>query len=189
MIRRVVTGLSADGVPGIISDGAPPRSHVHALPPGMINTLLWHTSATANAAGEDRTLRLSSYVPVPGESVALVVTFPPDTVFDDPEFDFAAARAEQGKATPGLADLFEQENPGMHTTPSVDYGVVLEGEIILDLDGQSTILRTGDIVVQNGTRHAWRNAGDKLATMFFVLIGAGTPPEAGLDRAEEESVR
>jgi quercetin dioxygenase-like cupin family protein len=140
----------------------------------MINTLLWHTSATANVAGEDRTLELATYVPAPGESVALVVTFPPDSVFDDPEFDFAAARAEQQAATPGLADLFEQESPGMHTTPSVDYGVVLDGEIVLDLDGASTILRSGDIVVQNGTRHAWRNTGDKPATMFIVLIGART---------------
>ncbi|EKT80469.1 hypothetical protein Rwratislav_00210 [Rhodococcus wratislaviensis IFP 2016] len=174
MIRRVVTGLTAGGTPAIVSDGAPPRSHVHTLPPGMVNTLLWHTSARANAMGEDRTRELASYVPAPGDSVALVVTFPPDSVFADPDFDVVAAATEQNKAIPGLAELFEQDSPGMHTTPSVDYGVVLDGEIILDLEQDSTVLRAGDIVVQNGTRHAWRNATDNPAVMFFVLIGTGS---------------
>ncbi len=79
-----------------------------------------------------------------------------------------------GVAVPGLAELFEPDNPGMHTTPTVDYGVVLEGEIVLDLDaGETTLLRPGDVVVQNGTRHAWRNPGTRPATVFFVLIGTG----------------
>ena len=63
----------------------------------------------------------------------------------------------------------------MHTTPTVDYGVVLEGEIVLDLGaGESALLRAGDVVVQNGTRHAWRNPGTSPATVFFVMVGAGT---------------
>ena len=60
----------------------------------------------------------------------------------------------------------------MHTTPTVDYGIVLHGDLVLELDdGHRTPLSTGDIVIQNGTRHSWRNPGDRPATMAFVLIG------------------
>ena len=62
----------------------------------------------------------------------------------------------------------------MHTTPTVDYGIVLEGEIWLELDnGQLWKLKKHDIIVQNGTRHAWRNPSSSPATLAFVLIGAG----------------
>ena len=63
----------------------------------------------------------------------------------------------------------------MHTTPTVDYGVVLDGEVWLELDDGKTVhLKEHDVVVQNGTRHAWRNKGTKPATMAFVLIGANS---------------
>ena len=74
---------------------------------------------------------------------------------------------------PGLAEKFEMDSPGMHTTDSVDYGVLIEGEMHLELDdGASKKLAPRDVVVQNGTRHAWRNKSDKPATMLFVLVGA-----------------
>jgi quercetin dioxygenase-like cupin family protein len=61
----------------------------------------------------------------------------------------------------------------MHTTPTVDYGVVLQGEIVLDLDnGETTELGAGDVIVQNGVRHAWRNPTTEPATVFFVLMGS-----------------
>jgi quercetin dioxygenase-like cupin family protein len=61
----------------------------------------------------------------------------------------------------------------MHATATVDYGIVLTGEIVLELDdGHCTPLSAGDIVIQNGTRHAWRNRSGLAATMAFVLIGA-----------------
>jgi quercetin dioxygenase-like cupin family protein len=81
--------------------------------------------------------------------------------------------AEYGQKLPGLAERFEIESPGMHTTDTIDYDIVLEGEITLELDdGESRALKTGDIVVQHGTRHAWRNQSQKPATLMFVLIGA-----------------
>ena len=124
-------------------------------------------------ASADPTEALRSWVPGAGETIAQTVTFPPDSVYADPAFDFAAARAEQLTAVPGLAELFEADNPGMHTTPTVDYGVVLEGEIVLDLGAGESALRAGDVVVQNGTRHAWRNPGTGPATVFFVMVGVG----------------
>jgi mannose-6-phosphate isomerase-like protein (cupin superfamily) len=179
MTRRVVTGVTDSGKPAIISDGEPPRSRKYTHTPGFANSVVWATTAPA-APGADPTLALTSYVPGPGETLALTVTFPPAAVFAAPGFDPAAARAEQLSAAPGFAELFEQDHPGMHTTPTVDYGVVLDGEIVLDLDGESTVLRPGDIVVQNGTRHAWRNPGTSPATVFFALIGTGDPQSARL---------
>jgi quercetin dioxygenase-like cupin family protein len=73
----------------------------------------------------------------------------------------------------GLADHFEKEDPGMHKTNTVDYAVVYDGEISLELDAAKTIhLKRGDVVVQNGTRHAWRNKGTTPVTMVFFLNGA-----------------
>jgi mannose-6-phosphate isomerase-like protein (cupin superfamily) len=73
----------------------------------------------------------------------------------------------------GLADHFEKEDPAMHKTNTVDYAVVYEGEIWLELDdGEILHLKRGDLVVQNGTRHPWRNNGSKPVTMLFFLNGA-----------------
>ncbi|MFE9645013.1 cupin domain-containing protein [Streptomyces sp. NPDC006365] len=176
MARRVVTGVSASSKPVIVSDGEPPRTHQCVHTPGHARALVWNTTAPATPSA-DPTASLKSFVPAPGETIALTVTFPPSSVYAAPGFDPAAAAAEQLATSPGLAELFEPDNPGMHTTPTVDYGVVLSGEIVLDLDGGETaVLGPGDIVVQNGTRHAWRVTGTEPATMFFVLIGAdGTP--------------
>ena len=67
---------------------------------------------------------------------------------------------------PGLAERFEPDNPVMHTTDTNDYGIVLDGEIWLELDdGRVQHLRQHDIVIQNGTRHAWRNKSDRPALM------------------------
>ena len=173
MVRRVVTGLSESGKAVIVSDGEPPLSRQRVHTPGFADALVWTTPMPPEASA-DPTEALRSWVPGAGETIAQTVTFPPDSVYADPAFDFAAARAEQLTAVPGLAELFEADSPGMHTTPTVDYGVVLEGEIVLDLGaGESALLRAGDVVVQNGTRHAWRNPGTSPATVFFVMVGAG----------------
>ena len=103
----------------------------------------------------------------------MMVTFPPNSVMMSSDFNPAAAGAEYMSRLPELAERFEPNSPGMHTTDTVDYGILTQGEISLELDdGQVIALKPGDIVVQNGTRHAWRNGGDRPATLIFVLIGA-----------------
>jgi mannose-6-phosphate isomerase-like protein (cupin superfamily) len=103
----------------------------------------------------------------------VVVRFPPDSVFASRDFDAGAAAAEHQIASPGLADLFEPD--GRHTTSTVDYIVVLDGRIWLELDGGRLVeLNQGDTVVQNGTRHAWRNRGTEPATLAVVMVGAAT---------------
>jgi mannose-6-phosphate isomerase-like protein (cupin superfamily) len=101
------------------------------------------------------------------------VTFPPGSAFADPSFNGEAAQKESLIRLPGLADHFEKEDPAMHKTNTVDYSVVYDGEIWLELDDAETLhLKRGDVVVQNGTRHAWRNKGAKPVTMLFFLNGA-----------------
>jgi hypothetical protein len=101
------------------------------------------------------------------------VTFPPVSVFSDPFFDGEAARDEALIRLRGLADHFEKEDHGMHRTNTVDYALVYDGEIWLELDDAKTVhLQRGDVVVQNGTRHAWRNKGTRPVTMLFFLNGA-----------------
>jgi mannose-6-phosphate isomerase-like protein (cupin superfamily) len=172
-VRRVVTGVDGDGHAVVVSDGTAPRFHDFASIPGMSETLVWETRAGEPIPETplDTTVEVLSMVPGPGATMLKIVRFPPDTVFADPSFDPRAADAEQAKAQPGLADLFEPENPGMHATPTIDYAVVLDGEITLELDeGRLVPLAKGDVVVQNGTRHAWRNPGFGPATIVFFTF-------------------
>lgn len=169
MVRRVVTATGSDGRSIIVSDGEPPRSRTSSIVPGSASALVWATTSPA-APGPDVTETLATILPGPGETIALVVSFPPDSVYADPGLDLVAEGAQAREIAPGLVDLFEAD--GMHTTVTVDYAVVLEGEIVLDLgDGEATTLHAGDVVIQNGTRHAWRNPGTSPAVMFFVLMG------------------
>ena len=90
---------------------------------------------------------------------------------DDADAERAAEEME--RLQPGLAAAFEPAHPGMHTTDSVDYGICVSGEVWLELDdGVEERITPGTVVVQRGTRHAWRNRGDTTATMIYVLIAA-----------------
>jgi mannose-6-phosphate isomerase-like protein (cupin superfamily) len=175
MPRRIVTGHAADGQATVVQDGRPPRWDEMKHTPGMASALVWATPAEPVVPfdGTDPTPAVTSFVPEPGGTRLIRVVFPPDSVFADEAFDLVAAAAEQLATSPGLAEKFEPDSPGMHTTDTVDYGILLRGEIVLDLDaGNEVALTPGDIVVQNGTRHAWRNRGSEPAHMLFVLIGA-----------------
>lgn len=173
--RRVVTNINTIGKAVLQSDGVPPWSKEMVHTPGFASSFIWATSPAPKipTSGDDPTDTATSIVPGPGETRFLVVTFPPDSVFADPAIDFAKANQEQAEESPGLVELFEPDHPGVHTTPTIDYGIVLDGEIWLELDDGKTIhLKEHDVVVQNGTRHAWRNKGETPTTMAFVLIGA-----------------
>lgn len=174
-IRRIVTGHDVQGNAVFVSDADAPRAVAFKNIPGHAFAQVWATGATATVPhqGTDPTAAGGAVVPETGGTSLLVVTFPPDTVMASPTLDHAAAGAELAGALPGLIERFEQDSPGMHTTDSIDYGIVLDGEVWLELDnGAEKLVRTGDIVVQNGTRHAWRNKTDKPVTVVFILIGA-----------------
>jgi quercetin dioxygenase-like cupin family protein len=96
--------------------------------------------------------------------------------------ELEAGLVEMEERLPGARSHFEPDAPGMHTTATIDFEVVLEGEVWLELDdGAEVRLRPGDTVIQNGTRHAWRNKGDVPARLVAFLVGAhhANVPEAG----------
>jgi mannose-6-phosphate isomerase-like protein (cupin superfamily) len=165
--------MNVDGKSAVQSD-----EHMQAYEfktvPGYEHTLIWINDRTPDLSGEQGFERYpESVVPGPGGTSLHFVTFPPSSVFADPSFDGEAARDEALIRLRGLADHFEKEDPAMHKTNTVDYAVVHDGEIWLELDDAKTIhLKRGDVVVQNGTRHAWRNKGTQPVTMLFFLNGA-----------------
>lgn len=176
-MRRVVTGHDENGRSVVVSDGPVPRAYHFTSVPGWSSALPWATEpgGPVSRTGEDPTPKVTSYLPAPGGTRFIILTLPPESALASPDFDPVAFGREQAESAPGLAELFEIDNPGMHTTPTVDYGIVVQGEVVLELDeGQLTSLSTGDIVIQNGTRHAWRNRSDQPVTLAFVLIGAET---------------
>jgi mannose-6-phosphate isomerase-like protein (cupin superfamily) len=170
--RRVVTE-NVNGKAVLQSDEPLPAYEFKTVP-GYEHTLIWVNPTTPDLREEQRFERYpDTVVPGPGGTSLHFVTFPPGSVFADPSFDDQGARDEALIRLRGLADHFEKEDPGMHKTNTVDYAVVYEGEIWLELDDAKTIhLERGDVVVQNGTRHAWRNNGTTPVTMLFFLNGA-----------------
>jgi hypothetical protein len=175
-IRRVVTGTGPDGKARVMSDGPVPRQKELKTVPGFNIALLWATEAADQVGRQaevpDRSVDCR-FVPGPGGTRLMIVTFPPDAVMMRADFDAAAFGAEFAETVPGLAETFEPDNPGMHTTDTIDYDVVLEGEITLELDdGRQVLLRKHDVAIQHGNRHGWRNLSDRPATMLFVLNGA-----------------
>jgi mannose-6-phosphate isomerase-like protein (cupin superfamily) len=173
-VRRVVTGHSG-GKSTFASDGPTWKSRDFVSVPGMSSALLWSTPATPVVPHDraDSASAGTTYLPQVGETRLMFVTFPPDSIMMRDSFDPAAAGQEYMEHIPDLAAKFEPDNPGMHTTDTVDYGIILEGEVWLELDdGKQVHLKAHDVVVQNGTRHAWRNKSNKPVKIAFVLIGA-----------------
>ncbi|HEM7850543.1 cupin domain-containing protein [Burkholderia multivorans] len=172
--RRIVTRVGADGKSGVHPDSAAPRVDYFKAIPGMRSSILWSTEGEPVVPGQtDPVPSLGSLHPAPGGSVFMTLTVPPDSTFASPSFDPVAAAQEHARLAPGLAERVEPNVPGFfHTTDTLDYVVVLEGEIWLVTDEGEVRLEPGDTVVQHGTRHAWHNHGEVPATIAVVLLGA-----------------
>ena len=105
--------------------------------------------------------------PVDGSCIRFL-TFKPESEIpslSDEELEQVMSRYNTG-------GVMETDNPGMHTTKTIDYGIVIDGEIYLELDEGEVHLKAGDLVVQRATRHAWRNRSSKPCTMAFILISS-----------------
>jgi quercetin dioxygenase-like cupin family protein len=94
-----------------------------------------------------------------------------DVTIEDIDFENGAVELEE--KLPGMAEHMEPDNPGMHTTDTIDFEYIISGEVWLELDnGEEVHLKAGDTVVQNGTRHAWRNKSNDPCRLVACLIGA-----------------
>jgi mannose-6-phosphate isomerase-like protein (cupin superfamily) len=178
-LRRVVTGRNRAGKAIIVQNGVSPRVVTTETLPGLALVEVWATDTmpTVPVTPVDLTPTMESFVPGPGGTRFRIVQFPGASTR---AFDQEAFRHEYLVKAPGLAEAMELRDSGMHTTDSVDYGVVISGEITLEVDDGATVsLKQGDCVVQNGTRHAWRNRNTTPCVMAFVLVGAAREGRSG----------
>jgi len=166
-VRRIVTG-HRDGKAVVIYDGAAPNQKLRQAS-GLVSTLLWVTDETpADISGTaDRAARDIGVPPPTNGSIFRVVDFPPEQ---------GARSREAILREMGVADRGAARHHGMHRTRSVDYAVVLEGEIDMLLDDSEVHLKAGDVLVQQGTNHAWVNRGTQPCRIAFVLIDAKEIP-------------
>jgi mannose-6-phosphate isomerase-like protein (cupin superfamily) len=165
-IRRVVTGHTADGIAVIASD-----EEVESMPigaSGSAATLLWGRDDVAHFPDDGSPARMAAGFPAPGGCAVAVMELAPS---GDDFHEFVRD---------ALVPWSDPDDAGMHRTATIDYDVVLEGTIGLELDdGAEVTLGPGDVVVQNGTRHRSHNRGNTVARMMSVTVGAYNAIEGG----------
>ena len=169
-IRRVVTGHDTRGRSVIVSDG--PSPHVLLLPGrtdfGLTNLWVTDSAPASNAGDADGAARPVVLEPPGNGTIFRVVEFPPDA--RGAAFDRKAAFAAMG--ADHAMDPDASRHPGMHKTATVDYAMVLAGEIYALMDEGETLLKAGDCLVQRGTNHAWSNRSDAPCLVAFILVSA-----------------
>ncbi|GIE78456.1 cupin [Actinoplanes philippinensis] len=173
-VRRVVTGHDAAAQGVILQDGSPTRVIPVGGPGGPTFYEVWSTRETPavidRQSGEPAEEGLVLAPPANGTRIR-VMDFPPE---DDRIRNLTSAGAAEKFAEMGGADAAvstaSAPHPLMHRTQTVDYAIVIDGEITLVLDGGETTLRAGDIVVQRGTGHAWANRSSANCRVAFILI-------------------
>jgi mannose-6-phosphate isomerase-like protein (cupin superfamily) len=171
-IRRVVTGHTPDGKATVASDTQVDAVTV-ALLPGMEFHRLWGADSAPTFPDGGAPHAFSAYFPPLGGFRFGLFMLPPDSVTPAADVDMEWALKEAEEKLPGAIAHLEPENPGMHTTDTIDFEYIISGEVWLELDdGVEAHLRAGDTVVQNGTRHAWRNKGSEPCRMVTILVGA-----------------
>ena len=171
-VRRVVTGHDGNGKAVFASDKQV-DSLTLQLMPGAEFHRLWGADQAPTFPGDGGPTAQPSYFPPVGGYRFGFFTVAPATVSAPAELDLQAALAEMDDKLPGLLTYLEPDNPGMHTTDTIDFEVVLSGEVILELDdGVEKVLHPGDTVVQNGTRHRWVNRGTEPAVLAVFITGA-----------------
>jgi quercetin dioxygenase-like cupin family protein len=144
-IRRVVTGHDDNQVAKVLIDA--PATNAKNPSAGLVSTLIWSTDSTparipVGENAEDMGARILGTPPPPRGTRFAVIDFPPGN------------------------------HPHMHRTETVDYVIVIEGEIEMDMDASTVKLEAGDVMVQRGTNHAWANRSDRRARVAFVLVDA-----------------
>jgi mannose-6-phosphate isomerase-like protein (cupin superfamily) len=153
--RRVVIGHDLGGKSVVMSDGPPPQHHpMHGAAIGADFIEMWNASSPipelTSVENREPNERDFTIMPVSGHLLRVLDVYP---------------LKAGGRRTP------------MHRTQTLDYVVVIEGELVLLLDDSEVILRQGEVVVQRGTNHAWENRGDTVARAAFFHIGATFSPE------------
>ncbi len=172
-VRRVVTGHDESGKSMFASD-EPVEPVRPQMMPAVEFHLLWGGDKTPQFPDDGSMPEWHAYFPPIGGFRFGMFTVPPGVAGDEQAFlNAEEALADLEAKLPGLVRYMDPSDPGMHTTDTIDFEVVLEGTIVLELDdGAEVTLHPGDTVVQNGTRHRWKNPGDTPARLALFVCGA-----------------
>lgn len=175
-VRQIVTGHDEQGNAIFLSENAVSPVEV-AMVPGYKTFELWSTDGERQVPHAGPLPGVPNYFPGPSGVVFRMIVLPPAQEGGMLVQLSNDAISEVATKLPGFIEHLELDNPGMHTTDSIDFGIVMEGEVYLELDnGAERLMRAGDCVIQNGTRHAWRNRSGKPVSMAFILLGAERKP-------------
>ena len=169
-VRRVVTESDASGRAHLIEDGLAAAVKTVAARPGYRVTNLWATHGSPAPIGDpDRIGEVSGVLPPKNGTVVRIIDYPPEP--RDPAERERMQRAAFAALFPD-ADHHPEggPHPGMHETETVDYAIVMAGEIYAVMDEGATLLRAGDVLIQRGTNHAWSNRSEEFCRIAFVLI-------------------
>jgi uncharacterized cupin superfamily protein len=174
-IRRVATGQDARGKSHVVSDVVIEASEVEGVAELAV---LWAADAPPHFPLSGEPPKCPNYWPPLGGCRFVIFTVPPDAAAAEARarlsrHTLAAAQADMEKRIgAGLFAAMEPDHPGMHTSDTLDFEVILEGEVWVELDdGEEVHLKAGDTFVQNGTRHRWFNRSDTPAKIAVILIG------------------
>ncbi len=171
-VRRIVTGHDDQGNSIVTEDGPAPSVHTNPKRVGYYLTNLWltHEMPVKVDNGADPTLSPLQLEPPKNGSVVRIIEFGPEGEWTK-QLDNAGAKEAFGALGTNKASTYKEGgHPLMHRTESVDYALVLEGEIHLVLDKEERLMQQGDFLVERGTSHAWANRSGKPCKMLFVLI-------------------
>jgi mannose-6-phosphate isomerase-like protein (cupin superfamily) len=171
-IRCVVTGQNTSGKSVFVRDASVAPITL-ALLPGFEFHRLWGSESIVQLPANGTAPPHPGYFPPKSGFRFGFFTIPPEAETELAPANLAAAFGELREKLPGMVEVLEPENSGMHTTDTVDFDVVISGEVYLELDaGSEVLLKAGDCVVQNGTRHAWRNRSSANCVIAVTLVGA-----------------
>ena len=168
-VRRIVTGHNEAGRSVFIMDGPAPDVYPAPASAAMTISLLWRTttSPASFAGNEDMApagLRIPTAPQQRGGTVFRIADIPPDREL--------GASADMARHGVNVSAEGRRRHVMFHQTDTVDYAIVLEGEIWAVLDDDETLMRQGDVLIQRGTGHAWSNRTDKPCRMAFILVDA-----------------
>jgi hypothetical protein len=169
-LRRIVTGDDAEGRSGIVEDAPAKAVRTVAERPGYRSVNLWRTvGVPIPIAAADDIAAHQGILPPKNGTILRIIDFPPESA--DPEERRRRIHATfHGMYKDATHDKRDGAHPGMHRTETVDYAIVLEGEIWAVMDKGETLMKAGDVLIQRGTNHAWANRSDRTARICFVLM-------------------
>jgi mannose-6-phosphate isomerase-like protein (cupin superfamily) len=169
-VRRVVTGHDRDGKSTFLFDGIAANVKEMESMPGLALTDLWETSGApaGNVGNDDAAARPVRLEPPRNGTILRIVEFPPDAQWRS---NVDARKAFESIGA-GTAKDAHSADPMMHKTATVDYIIVVKGEIWAIMEKGETLLKAGDVLVQRGTNHSWSVRGTEPCIIAAVLVSA-----------------